>query len=88
MTDSLREEIKVHIKTILIDQDCNWAIDSDVDKYTNSIFKIFEKRIDEMIKEVMSKNGTEIRQNGNRIDFRIIYDDQIATLKQVKEMLK
>jgi hypothetical protein len=62
--------------------------DKFVEEYADEILKEFEKRIDDLITEVMKKNGTEIRENGNRIDFRIIYDDQIAILKQVKEMLK
>jgi hypothetical protein len=75
---SLKEEI-IHYMKLYED---NYKMAADM------VILRIEKRIDDLITEVMKKNGTEIRENGNRIDFRIIYDDQIAILKQVKEMLK
>ena len=42
---SFRDEIKSHVKEILIDQDCDWAANIDIDKYSNSILKKFENRI-------------------------------------------
>ena len=82
---NLREEIGE-----IIGSTCEYGIEycGDCRKKRDMIVAEIEKRIDEMINEVMKKNGSEITQNGNRLDFRIIYDDQIATLKQVKEMLK